>query len=268
MYSEEIMKFRSWPSGPILASAVLALCALFSPPGARAQQAVDPDAQGVLAAMSTYLGSLKSFAVEYAASDEIVTPEGQKLQFLHSGEISVERPNRLHAVRKGAAGTAEIFLDGNRLFLYGKSANAYLQLDASTVDAAVDALHKLGFDAPGADFLAARPLESSTTDTISGTHVGMTFVDGVEVHQLAFRGKDLDWQLWVTVGDKPLPVRYVVTTKWFTGSPQFTLDLRKWTIAPQGDASQFAFVTPQGATKLDPASVTVNAIGDMIIKGK
>ena len=25
-----------------------------------------------------------------------------------------------------------------------------------------------------------------------------------EVHQLAFRGTDVDWQLWVTTGNKPL----------------------------------------------------------------
>lgn len=262
------MKFSIWRSRSIVVLAILSLCALASSPCVRAQQAVEPDAQSVLAAMTSYLGGLKSFSVEYAASDEIVTPEGQKLQFLHSGEIVVERPNRLHAVRKGAAGISEIFLDGKSLFLYGKSVNAFVQLDASSIDAAVDAVHKLGFDAPGADFLASKPLDSSTTDMISGTHVGMTFVDGVEVHQLAFRGKDVDWQLWVTGGDKPLPIRYVVTTKWFTGSPQFTLDMRRWNVAPQIDAARFTLVTPEGAKKLDPASVTANAIGDITVKGK
>lgn len=262
------MKLSSWRSCPIIGLAILDLFFFASSASVRAQQAVDPDAQSVLAAMSNYLGGLKSFSVEYAASDEIVTSEGQKLQFLHSGEILVERPNRLHAVRKGAAGIAELFLNDKGFFLFGKSANAYLQFDASSVDAAIEAVHKLGFDAPGADFLTAKPLDPSTIDMTSGTHVGMTFVDGVEVHQLSFRGKDVDWQLWVTAGDRPLPARYVVTTKWFTGSPQFTLELKKWNTAPQSDAARFAFAPPAGATKLDPASVTVNAIGDMGIKGK
>ena len=262
------MKFYSSLFASILMSAALGLCALVSLPDARAQQAVDSDAQAVLGAMTKYLGSLKSFTVEYAAADEIITPDGQKLQFLHSGKITLQRPGKLHAVRKGAAGAAEIFLDGKTLFLYGKTANAFLQLDASSVDAAVDAVHKLGFDAPGADFLSDKPLDPSTTDMISGTHVGMTFVDGVEVHQLAFRGKDVDWQLWVTSGDKPLPVRYVVTTKLLAGAPQFILEMRKWNVAPQVDAARFTFETPQGATKLDPASVSVSAIGDLTIKGK
>jgi hypothetical protein len=265
---EEIMKHHSKLFSSILTSAVVGLCVLVSPPNARAQQAVDPDAQAVLGAMTKYLGSLKSFTVEYAAADEIITTDGQKLQFLHSGEITLQRPGKLHALRKGAAGAAEIFLDGKTLSLYGKTANAFLQLDASSVDAAVDAVHKIGFDAPGADFLSDKPLDPSTTDMISGTHVGMTFVDGIEVHQLAFRGKDVDWQLWVTSGDKPLPVRYVVTTKLLPGAPQFVLEMRRWNVAPQVDAAQFTFVTPQGATKLDPASVSVSAIGDLTIKGK
>lgn len=252
----------------ILLSAALGLSALASHPDARAQQALDPDAQAVLGAMSKYLGGLKSFTVEYSAADEVITADGRKLQFLHSGEIALQRPGRLHAARKGAAGAAEIFLDGKTLFLYGNAANAFLQLDASSVDPAVDAVHKLGFDAPGADFLSDKPLDPSTTDMISGTHVGMTFVDGVEVHQLAFRGTDVDWQLWVTSGDKPLPVRYVVTTKSAASLPQFILEMRRWNVAPQIDAARFTFVMPQGATKLDPASVSVNAIGDLTIKGK
>ena len=140
--------------------------------------------------MSNYLGSLKSFEVEYAAADEIVTPEGQKLQFLHSGEVTLKRPDKLHVIRRGAAGIGEIFLDGKKLSFFGKALDVYVQLDASSIDVAVEAMRKMGFDASGADFLAAKPLNPATTDIISGTHVGMTYIDGVQVHQLAFRGKE------------------------------------------------------------------------------
>ena len=71
--------------------------------------------------MSNYLGSLKSFSVEYAAADEVVTPAGEKLQFLNSGDITVQRPNKLYAIRKGAAGNSEIILDGKTLALFSKT---------------------------------------------------------------------------------------------------------------------------------------------------
>jgi hypothetical protein len=251
-----------------LICAGAALCAVGWVPGARAQPAVDPDAQSLLAGMANYLGGLQSFSVEYSTVDEIVTPGGEKLQFLHSGEIIVQRPNKLYATRVGAAGTSEIFLDEKGLSLYGTNVNAYLQLDASSIDAAVDAVRKLGYDAPGADLLASKPLDNPMTDISSGTYVGDTFIDGVKVHQLAFRGAAVDWQLWVTSGDKPLPLRYVITTKWLSGAPQYTLEFRNWNAAPHIDAARFTFVPPQGAKRLGPSSVTVNAIGDMTRNAK
>lgn len=247
-------------------AALVAACMLAVPAAPRAQDGVDADARSVLAAMSAYLGGLRSFSVDYAAADEVVTTDGQKLQFLHSGALLVQRPDRLHALRRGAAGTAEMVLDGQHLMLFGRDANAYLRLPAPSIAAAVDAVQRLGFDAPGADLLADRPLDSTTTDIASGVHVGMTFIDGVEVHQLAFRGVEVDWQLWVTAGDRPLPLRYVITSKTVAGRPQYTLQLRNWNVAPAADPARFVFAPPAGARQLDPSSVTVNAIGDMVIR--
>jgi hypothetical protein len=249
-----------------LTAALVVACAVAAPAAPRAQGAVDADSRGVLDAMSAYLGGLRSFSVAYAAVDEVVTTAGERLQFLHSGELMVQRPDRLRAMRRGAAGSAEMVLDGRELILFGRQANAVLRLPAPSITAAVEAVHRLGFDAPGADLLAERPLDSATTDIVSGVHVGMTFIDGVEVHQLAFRGVEVDWQLWVTAGDRPLPLRYVITTKTVTGAPQYTLQLRAWNVAPQIDPTRFVFVPPPGARQLDPSSVTVNAIGDMVIR--
>lgn len=244
-------------------AAVIGACSLALPSAARAQSNVEPEAQAVLAAMSRYLGGLSSFSLEFSAVDEIVTAGGEKLQFIHSGDVLLQRPDRFYSLRRGAAGTAEIFLAGGTLSLFGRSANAYLQVPAASIDAAINAVRSMGFDVPGADFIASNPFAVSATDLVSGNHVGMTFIDGVEVHHLAFRGTDVDWQLWVTAGDRPLPVRLVVTTKAVTGAPQFTLQVRNWDVAPQIDAARFAFSPPQGARTVDRASVTVNAVGDM-----
>lgn len=262
---------RLWSSfaKAVAAAALLTVCGVAPAPKAwAAGPAIDADAQRVLAATSSYIGGLKNFSVDYSSVDEVVTPEGQKLQFLHSGEIIVQRPDKLYAIRRGAAGTAEVFLDGKALTLFSKGANAYVKLAASNIDAALAAVHKLGFDAPGADLLATKPLAISTTDITSGAHIGMTFIDGIEVHQLAFRGANVDWQLWVMAGDKPLPLRYVITTKSVSGAPEYTLELRNWNTAPQITAARFAFMPPPGAKQLDPATVTANVIGDMTIKGK
>lgn len=261
-----LARFRSRLLRAAPLAALVTAWVLAAPAAPRAQGTLDADSRTVLTAMSAHLGGLRSFSVEYMAVDEVVTTDGQKLQFLHSGSLTAQRPDRLHAVRRGAAGTAEMVLDGRNLVMFGRDANAYLRLPATSITAAVDAVHRLGFDAPGADLLADRPLDAATTDIVSGTHIGMTFIDGVEVHHLAFRGAEVDWQLWVTAGDRPLPLRYVIISKTVAGAPQYTLQLRNWNLAPPADAARFVFTPPAGARQLDPASVTVNAIGDLVIR--
>ena len=114
-----------------------------------------PDARSVLTAMTSHLSSLKNFSVEYAATDEIVTPEGQKLQFLNAGEVTAQRPGQ--ALRK-APGRSRHFPKCSSKARGSCSTratpNAYLQLDASSIDGAIEALHKFGFDAPGSDLLS------------------------------------------------------------------------------------------------------------------
>lgn len=258
------LRSRPWRVAPLAAFVVAWVLAVPAVP--RAQGAVDADARAVLAAMSAHLGGLRTFSVEYAAVDEVVTTDGQKLQFLHAGSVTALRPDRLHATRRGAAGTAEMVLDGSSLVMFGRDANAYLRLPASSIAAGVEAVQRLGFDAPGGDLLADRPLDATTTDIVGGTHVGMTFIEGVEVHHLAFRGAEVDFQLWVTAGDRPLPLRYVILSRTVAGSPQYTLQLRNWNVAPPADPARFVFTPPAGARQIEPSSVTVNAIGDLVIR--
>ena len=48
---------------------------------------------------------------------------------------------------------------------------------------------------------------------IEAKHIGRGVIDGVECEHLAFRNQDVDWQLWVQVGAKPIPCKYVITSK-------------------------------------------------------
>ena len=114
--------------------------------------------------------SLERFSVDYDVETEVVSYDGQKLQFASSGEIKVQRPDKLHASRKGAIADLELILDGSALTLYGKNANAFFQLPATTIEQAVDALRNdVGLDAPGADLLSDKPLQHAETDTASGS---------------------------------------------------------------------------------------------------
>jgi hypothetical protein len=63
----------------------------------------------------------------------------------------------------------------------------------------------------------------------------------------------------VSAGDQPLPLRYVITSKWQTGAPEYSLRLSNWNVAPTVDAARFTFTPPADATKL--TSVEFDEIG-------
>ena len=70
-----------------------------------------------------------------------------------------------------------------------------------------------------------------------------------ECEHLAFRGPDTDWQIWIETGVKPVPRKYVITSKTIAGAPQYTLKIREWKTDANAEAD-FSFKAPADATKV------------------
>lgn len=237
----------------------LASLALAGPAGA---QAVDPEADKLLRTMTDYVSGLKSFSAAFDVDDEIVDTSGQKLQYSASGTLAVERPDKLRMTRRGSFFDFELVFDGKDISFHGKGANVYGQIESPgpTIDDAVTEFRAAtGLDAAGADLLVADPYSALMTDVEKGVHVGTGIVGGVECEHLAFRGPTVDWQVWIQTGAQPLPMKYVITTKWVTGAPQYTIRFHDWNVAPTFDPKLFVFTPPEGAQKLD--SIAPDQIG-------
>jgi hypothetical protein len=155
--------------------------------------------------------------------------------------------------RTGGYSDVEIVSDGKTATLYGKNINGYVQIDApGSVDQLTDRLrNQFGMEIPGADLLSSHAYEVLMSDVISGAHIGRGVVDGVECQHLAFRGRDTDWQIWIQLGDRPLPRKYVITSKAVAGAPEYTVVIRDWKTDVQPSADAFVFTPPTGARKLD-----------------
>lgn len=221
------------------------------------------DAKGILKAMSSYMSELNAFKMNADIHFEILTQNGQKLQISSMAAIIVERPSKLHVIRKGILADAEFIYDGNQLTLHGKNINAYAQIKKTgTIDDAIRAYEmETGIPAPGADLLFSEPYAILSSGVEQSTHIGTTYVDGVECHHLAFRESKVDWQIWVKTGNEPLPMKYVITSKWQTGAPQYEIRLRNWNTTPVIKTDQFSFQVPKGARRLN--TMAVNELGEL-----
>jgi hypothetical protein len=232
-------------------SAVLLLAATSS---ARAD-----DPAKILKAMTDYLASQKTLSASFDSDIEVITPELQKIQFASSGQMKLSRPDKLRVKRTGGYADVELVYDGKTVSLYGNNAKSYVQADApDTVDKVIDTLQaNSGLGMPGTDLLLSNAFDELMTQTIEGKHIGRGVVDGVECEHLAFRTPDTDWQIWIETGAKPVPHKYVITSKTLAGAPQYTLQIRDWKTDAFTDPDTFVFKAPAGATKvaLDSAAV-------------
>jgi hypothetical protein len=215
--------------------------------------AVEPEVDQMLRKMSDYLAGLERFSVRTESSLEVILRSGEKIQYDSPAEALVQRPDKLHAERKGDIVNQEFYYDGKTLTLYNPDQKYYATVPAPpTIDQAIDfARDYLDVYAPGSDLLYKNAYKVLMEDVVSGLYVGMSVVGGVKCHHLAFRGNEVDWQIWIQDGDKPLPKKFVITTKWMTGAPQFTVLIRNWDLSPKFSKDVFTFVPPEGAEKID-----------------
>lgn len=228
-------------------SSAFAIALLSAQPQARAQEP-----ERIVKAMSDYLANAKAIALTYDSDIEVITPELQKIQFASSGQITLSRPNKLRATRVGGYADVELAFDGSKLTVFGKNIDALAQVDAAgSIDQLVHRLRdELSIAVPGATFLLSRSYDELMMDVLDAKYIGRGVVDGVECEHLAFRNQDTDWQLWVEVGSKPIPRKYVITSKAVAAAPQYTLRVKELRTDVEPAADVFAIKAPASTKKV------------------
>jgi hypothetical protein len=211
------------------------------------------DAKAMFKAMSDYLASQNAISFDYDTNLDVVTTQNQKLGLASSGTLTLKRPDKLRATRTGGFADVALGFDGKTLTLLGKNANVYVQVDApGTIDHLVDELrNKYHRPVPAADLLMSNPYDQLMPLVVDGQDLGSGVIGGVECDHLAFRTKEVDWQIWMTQGSNPHPCRYVITSKEVTGWPQYTIDVRSWKAGAEVASSGLSLEIPKDAKKVE-----------------
>jgi hypothetical protein len=227
---------------------------------ASAAQADEASAVRILKSMSDYLASQKTLSLAFDSDIEVVTPDLQKIQFASSGRLLLSRPDKLRVTRTGGYTDVELLFDGKMLTVHGKNSNAYAQVDLPDAkDRLFDRLRdEFDLAPPGADLLMPRVFDELIADVIEARHIGVGVIDGVQCEHLAFRNPETDWQIWVEAGARPIPRKFVITSKAVAGAPQYTLRVKDWRADIEASADLFAFTPPPDATK-----IAIGALSDI-----
>jgi hypothetical protein len=225
-----------------------------APAAPQAEKALtpEPDPLQVLQKMCDFLKSQQQFSYKAEVADDQVYAGGKKLQYGIDMETFVRRPDRLRVNADGDLVNKQFFFDGKTITLYDKDDNVYGTLEVPPdIESALDKASKeFGVRVALTDLASPQLCEHIGKKVKHSLYVGLHKVRGVPCHHLAFDGDEVQLQLWIDTGDKPLPRKVVLNHKNLPGSPQWTAYLSDWNFSPQINDSLFAFNPPQGVEKI------------------
>ncbi len=175
------------------------------------------------------------------------------MQFDSAALLQVQRPNMLRAEHRGDLVDQVFYYDGKMLTLHNPGQKVFATTPApATLEQMLDfARTTLDIVAPAGDLLYANAYEILMDGVTAGFVVGKSVVNGVRCDHLAFRGADVDWQIWIREGSQPLPCKLVITSKDVANAPQFSVVMRNWNLAPKFTDANFSFKAPKGARQID-----------------
>jgi hypothetical protein len=220
------------------------------------EEVIRTHTEGVLAVLersAAFLEQQQSFSFEAHVGFDVLQLNGQRLEFGGTRKATVRRPDRARVEAKRRDGDEKtLFFDGERISVDMPAENAYVSVEyPGSLDSALDYLvEDLGTPAPLEDFLSSNFLAEAEGKIESGFYVQDATIAGRLCEHLAFRTSEVDVQIWIEAGDRPLPCRLVITYKTAEGSPQFWAQFHHWNLSPETPDSLFAFVPPDGAEHL------------------
>jgi hypothetical protein len=247
---------------PCRSHSTLAVClALLAAFGGGAMSSAAWATEGalkILSSMADHLTKERNLSVKYDSDIEIVTADLQKIQFSASGEVTFARPDKFRITRTGGYADVELVSDGKTFSVHDRGGNRFAQVPAAgSFDQLVDKLRtEVMLEIAGADLLLSKPFEELTAGVIEAKHIGRGVVEGVECEHLAFRNLDTDWQIWVEVGERPFPRKYLITSKTVAAAPQYTLRLKDWQTGAEPAPDAFKFVPSANASGVTVTDLT------------
>ena len=217
------------------------------------QGAVDANAVEALKEMSEYLMSLNTLQIRSEATTDMVTSEGQRIQFDGTAEYKVKRPG--FAIRfVSDAKSRDFYYDGRQFTMYAPQLGYYATVAAPATNREVlDTIYdKYGIRLPLEDLFRWNNVDRAKS-LRSAMNMGPATIDGVKTTHYAFREPDVDWEVWIEDGDRPLPKKLAIVDRTDPAHPTFTSRL-SWTINPTLNDADFTFTPGADAKKIQLAT--------------
>ncbi len=212
---------------------------------------IDPAAIDTVKKMGAYLRTLKVFQVQGDVTHDDVLEDGLIVQSRTKIDMLAVKPNRMRAEVTSDDKHRLYLYDGKTFSAWGKLNNYYATVAAPPTIGELfkQVQEKFDIELPLIDLFKWGTNEDDINKIQTAIDAGPTTVEGVTCEQYVFHQEGVDWQIWIQLGDYPLPRRLVITTLTDEARPQHTMTLT-WNLAPSFNDAAFVFDPPPDAKRI------------------
>lgn len=223
----------------------------------------EAQAREILRHMARFIAGTQRFSVNLATGYDTVQESGEKIEFGERRKVVLSRPDRLRGeVERSDGSRVAVVFTGKEIVLIDFTNKVYAKepqpdsLDESIVHFVSD----LGMRFPLAVLFMSRAPEELEKRVRTIDYVEKTNLLGTPSHHLVGRTDTVDFQVWISDGERPLPLRVVLTYVKEPGQPQFRAQFTDWDLAPAITDTTFAPQMPDGAQQIAFAAQLAGAL--------
>jgi hypothetical protein len=222
---------------------------------ARAADAVvatQPLPADVLRRMSDYLAEAKAYTYHAEIEFDQFLPGGPKIRLSGAVDVAVVRPGSLAIDYRDDVSARLIWYENGLLTTFDPHGETWAQVSGpKDIDGMVAKLEKdYGIALPLGELAESDPSAVLTRGIDMAWYVGVRDVEGIACQHVVLQRPDLNLQVFVEIGDAPVPRKLVFERPNQPGSPQYTAFLTEWSFEVPAKEI-FSPKVPESAGRVD-----------------
>jgi hypothetical protein len=236
--------------GFLLATAIVVAAGCNRAPEVLTPEAASAKGDALLREMSKNLSAIQTFA--YTADERREEVKGATKQEKRvSRQVVVRRPNAFMFTSTGSERDVEGWYDGKHLTIVSNRAKVWARGPMPpTLDEALDFLSaEYAIQMPTADLLYSSPYDALMTTDTTGGWVDVQKVGERTCDHLAYRAKQVDWEIWLGEARR-LPCQVKIVYKNDPGQPATTVTYGNFELSPAASDEKFAAKIPDGYQRI------------------
>lgn len=255
---------REIPAGLLAVAVAVSAVAGCRSSEEKTRRNITPQADAVLRETCELLAGTGEYGFKTHVSWDERLDDGSLIRIMRSNVIGLHRPDKLLVLANAGGRVVRAWYDGSTFSVLDDERERYASVQAPPdIDGLATFLEKdLGMTLPLVDLIVSDPYARCTKRVLRGEYLGQDDVDAHTCHHLIFHQEFIDWELWIEVGDPPLPRKLVIHYFSEPGVPQYIAHMEEWNLEPDFADGDFTFRAPEGAVKVDLLDVLKRRRGD------